>query len=226
MSDTEPDTFETEHVLGLDLGQSSDPSALTVTRKRVPVWNRGAHGVERGDARYAVVWIERFDLGTPYPEVVRKTRAVKEAPQTGHDPPLVMDATGVGAPVVDTFHEEGVEPVEIVFTSGREPTVDRGQGGPPTYGVPKRDLATLVQSLLQSRRLTIAEGLEGAGVLVREMKSFRVKMSDSGHARFEHATESETDDVLLSLACGLWYAERASGVGTLFTDDPVIHNDF
>jgi hypothetical protein len=225
MPDSEPDTFETEHVLGLDLGQSSDPSALTVTRKRVPVWNRGVHGPERGDARYAVVWIERFDLGTPYTDVVQKVAAVQAAPQTGHNPPLVMDATGIGAPVVDQFHEEGLEPVEIVFTSGREPTVDRsGLGGTPKYGVPKRDLATLVQSLLQSRRLQIAEGLDGADVLVREMKSFRVKMTDAGHARFEHATESETDDVLLSLACALWYAERAGDLSS-FDPDHIIQRD-
>jgi hypothetical protein len=221
MPDSEPDTFETEHILGLDLGQSSDPSALTVTEKRVPVWNPMFEDVQRGEARYAVVWIERFDLGTRYTDVVQKAKAVKDAPQTGHDPPLVMDATGIGAPVVDQFHEAGVEPVQVVFTSGREPTVDRS-GDSLTYGVPKRDLATLVQSLLQSRRLTIAEGLDGAGVLVREMKSFRVKMTDAGHARFEHATESETDDVLLSLACALWYAERSPEVGKLFTDNPSI----
>jgi len=219
----DPDTHETDFVLGLDLGQSSDPSALTVTEKRVPIRGRGMHPPERGEPRYAVRHIERFDLGTPYPEVVRQVAAVKEAPQTGHDPPIVVDATGLGGPVIDQFHEEGVEPVEVVFTSGREPTKEHGPRGGARYGVPKRDLATLVQSLLQSRRLTIAEALRGAGQLVQEMKSFRVKMTGSGHARFEHATESDSDDVLLSLACALWYAERAGDLSRLDAGH-VIHN--
>lgn len=205
----DPDTFQTKFFLGLDLGQTSDPSALTVTERRVPIYRHELQGTERGKPRYVVRHIKRFDLGTSYPDVVRKVAAVKEAPQTGHDPPIILDATGLGGPVVDQFHEEGLAPVEIVFTSGQEPTKERGTGQASRYGVPKRDLATLVQSLLQTHRLTIAEGLKEAGQLVQEMRTFRVKMTDSGHARFEHANESDSDDVLLSLACGLWYAERA-----------------
>ena len=196
-----PDGYKTGHYLGLDLGQSSDPSALTVTEKRTPYELDPTRSY--GDPRFTVVHIDRFDLGTPYPEVVRRVAAVQRAPETGDDPPLVMDATGIGAPVVDQFREEGLNPVRIKFTGGQNVNRD-GR----THKVPKQDLATTVQSLLQARRLTIAEGLDLAGQLVREMKQFRVKVSDSGHARFEHATESESDDVLLSLACALWYAER------------------
>ncbi|MCS4119601.1 hypothetical protein [Salinibacter ruber] len=200
-----PDGYTTEHVLGLDLGQASDPSALTVTQQRTPV-RTGPGGLqveERGDPEYAVVWIKRWELGTPYPDVVRDTAAVHDAPETGDNPELVMDATGLGAPVVDLFHEEGLNPVEIMFTGGDSVTRD-GR----TRRVPKADLATCVQSLLQSGRLKIAEGLDLAGQLVQEMKHFRVKISDSGHARFEHATEAQSDDVLLSLASALWFAER------------------
>jgi len=203
--DRDPDRHRTEHLLGLDLGQASDPSALTVTRKRTPVWVSAEtlDVVEEGKPRYAVVWIDRFDLGTSYVEVVERVAAVKQAPETGDDPPLVIDATGLGAPVVDQFTAEGLAPVEILFTSGSQVT----QNGRRRFGVPKKDLATTVQALLQSGRLSIAEGLKHAPQLVEEMKRFRVKVTDSGHARFEHAQESDSDDVLLSLACGLWYAE-------------------
>ncbi|MCS4172067.1 hypothetical protein GGQ05_003559 [Salinibacter ruber] len=202
-----PYGHEVEHILGLDLGQSADPSALTVTRRAVP-YKESDGTRRRGDPQYAVVWIERFDLGTPYPEVVRRTAAIQRAPETGESPPLVMDATGIGAPVVDAFHEEGLRPVEIVFTSGDSVTQDGD-----TYRVPKQDLATTVQTLLQSDRLTIAEDLDQAGQLAREMKQFRVKVTPSGHARFEHASETDTDDILLSLACATWYGERQSRAG-------------
>lgn len=199
----DPHGHETDYYLGLDLGQTSDPSALTVTEQRTPyVQRRSAAHRTHGDPTYSVVWIDRFELGTPYTDVVKRTAAVKRAPETGDDPPLVMDATGVGAPVVDQFQEEGLRPVQILFTSGNEVSRD-GQ----KHKVPKQDLATTVQALLQAGRLTIVEDLKLAGQLVREMKTFRVKIAESGHARFEHATESESDDVLLSLACALWYAE-------------------
>jgi len=182
------------HVLGLDLGQSTDPSALTVVQKTEKTGQRPT---------YALVWIERFQLGTPYTDVVRRVAAVKRAPETGQSPRVVMDATGIGAPVVDQFHDEGLFPTQILFTGGDKVVVDGS-----TYKVPKADLATTVQTLLQAGRLTIAERLKHAGELVTEMKRFRVKFTAAGHARFEHATESDSDDVLLSLACGLWYAER------------------
>jgi len=205
---------EIKYILGLDLGQSTDPSALTVTRKRTPYRiathsDPGrAHGEKiMGESIYSVVWIDRFDLGTPYPEVVRRAADVKSVPETGKDPALVMDATGVGAPVVDQFLEEGLNPVQIKFSGG-----DSVQRDGREYTVPKQDLATTVQSLLQAGRLSIVSELEEAAQLVTEMKKFRVKISDSGHARFEHATESDTDDILLSLACALWYSDRAAGM--------------
>lgn len=205
MSDEE--WFATEHVLGLDLGQISDPSALTVIEERTPlrVGPAGEGPVPDGPPCYRVVHIDRLDLGTPYPEVVRRVAAVQRAPETGRDPDLVMDATGIGAPVVDQFKEEGLRPVQIKFTGGEEVTRDRRRR---TYGVPKKDLATTVQSLLQAGRLEIVQDLEHAQTLAQEMKHFRVKVSDSGHARFEHATEAHTDDVLLSMACALWYFQR------------------
>jgi hypothetical protein len=214
MSDTAAMTtsdgeYRLRHMLGLDLGQRSDPSALTVTQERTPL-RMGPAGeglVPDGDPVYRVVHIDRFDLGTPYPEVVRRVAAVQRAPETGDDPDLVMDATGIGAPVVDQVKEEGLRPVQIKFTGGEDVSRDRRAR---TYGVPKQDLATVVQSLLQAGRLEIVEGLDHAETLAQEMKHFRVKISDSGHARFEHATEAHTDDVLLSMACALWYFQNAN----------------
>jgi hypothetical protein len=215
-SERDPDRYRTDHRLGLDLGQSADPSALTVTRRRVPVYESSVTGeVEHTDPpQYAVVWIQRFDLGTPYRDVVRRTAAVRNAPETGRRPPLVMDATGVGAPVTEMFKEEGLRPVEILFTSGDSVSRD-GQ----TYRVPKKDLATTVQRLLQSGQIKIVEDLELAPALVEEMKRFRVKYTEAGNARFEHAQESDTDDVLLSLACALWHAESRSD--RVFTSEMV-----
>jgi len=206
----DPDTIETDYYLGLDLGQSADPSALTVTERRLPVREATVTDSDHkagtrvtGTPAYLVRHIQRFDLGTPYPDVVRRVATVYDAPETGDDPTLVMDASGVGAPVVDAFHEEGLNPVQITFTGGKQVTSD-GRA----YKVPKQDLVGTVQTLLQTRRLQVVGALDHADTLAREMKRFRVKTTDTGHMRFEHATESDTDDILLSLACVLWYAEK------------------
>jgi hypothetical protein len=205
-----PDGHDVQHALGLDLGQSGDPSALTVVRQLTPYSlekeRKRPHGPgikvtkEHGTTRYEVVWIEQFDLGTPYTEIVERVAHVKGYPPG--DTPLALDATGVGAPVVDMFKEEGVIPKEITFTGGKKVKRDGH-----SFSVPKKDLATTVQTLLQTGRLKIAEELPHAGTLVREMKTFRVKIGASGHARFEHAMEGDTDDILMSLACAIWFLE-------------------
>ncbi len=211
-----PDGHDTAHALGLDLGQSNDPSALTVVRERTPYRKRKERTrpmgptlevtKETGQPHYAVVWIERFDLGTPYPEIVERVAQVKRYPPGNHVP-LAIDATGVGAPVVDMFNEEGIHPEQIHFTGGQEAKSDL-----KSHSVPKKDLATEIQALLQTGRLKIAEELPHAETLVREMKAFRVKITPSGHARFEHATESDTDDILMALACALWYIRQGKGL--------------
>ena len=76
-----------DHVIGLDLGQAADYSALALMEKMVPP---GA------EPRYAVRHLHRWPLGTPYPTIVADvTELVKRPPLD--NPRLVPDQTGVGA---------------------------------------------------------------------------------------------------------------------------------
>lgn len=111
-----------DFTLGLDIGQSQDHTALTA------VEDAG------GDpATFHLRHVERFDLGTPYPEVAdevaRLTRSdaltsselrVNGGARTVVDipPTLVVDATGVGRPVVQMLEERGLEPYSIWITGG------------------------------------------------------------------------------------------------------------
>ena len=221
---TEPDGHDIQHIIGLDLGQSSDPSALVIAQKRTP-WRVEAPRGERlpqghtvrvvqaeserrvkGEPVYDIVHLQRFDLGTAYPEVARQTAAIVEDPRTGKAPDLVVDATGIGAPVVDVLRDEGLSPTEVSITGGKSVTRDG-----KSYGVPKADLVTTVQTLLQTGRLRVSEALPLSRQLAQEMKLFRVKVTESGHARFEHAAETDHDDLVLACALATWYGEDAGG---------------
>jgi len=81
------------------------------------------------------------------------------------------------------------------------------------WRVPKRDLASVVEVLLQSERLRIASALPLAAVLTSEVLTFRVKISQlTGHDSHGAGTAwrdgGEHDDMVLALACAAWYAER------------------
>jgi hypothetical protein len=80
--------------LGLDLGQSIDPSALAILEKRG----------EGDESIFLCRHLERFPLGTSYPNIVRTMLERCQTPPLCYTSVgLALDGTGVGRPVVDLF---------------------------------------------------------------------------------------------------------------------------
>jgi len=181
-------------IIGLDLGQAQDYTALTTLQQ-----------VDRGaNPAYHLRHIERFDLGTPYPEQVRRVEELMQSGALRERCELVVDQTGAGRPVVDLFRDAGLNPVGVTITGGDSASRDGRE-----HRVPKRQLVATVQSLLQTGRLKFAEGLPLAGVLTEELQKFRAKINVStGHTSFEHWRERDHDDVVLALALACWRGEN------------------
>lgn len=176
---------------GLDLGQSADYTALAILEQQEGTEDRPCFDVRH---------LERFPLGTPYPAVVAdvggKLRTLGKA-----NAELVVDKTGVGAPVCDLFAQAGLRPICITITGG-----DSVIRVPDGYRTPKRELASVLQVLLQGKRLRIARDLPEAATLVRELLAFRVKISVSGHDTYESWREGTHDDLVLAVALAAWFA--------------------
>ncbi len=176
---------------GLDLGQSQDFSALVTLE---------CTG-DRFDARH----IHRWELGTPYPTVVEDLRDWF-ARQPLHRTTLVVDATGVGRPVVDMIAEAGLPATVEAFTITAGFT-------PGDKTVPKKDLVGSVQAALQTRRLRFAASLPLRPVLERELETFRVKVTADRNETFSAWRERDHDDLVLALALALWYGETKGAGG-------------
>ena len=191
--------------MGLDLGQAADYTALCiVTRIKVPKANSGSSG-SKTETRFHLRYIERFPLGTRYPAIVARVKH-RAAALHGQVISCVVDKTGVGAPVVDMLRPANIEAsiVPITITGGMDVHRDRGE-----YTVPKRDLISCLQVLMQTRRLWFAAELPFRDVFERELQNLRVKIKiASGHDSYEAWREGDHDDLVLSLALACWYAER------------------
>ena len=178
---------------GLDLGQTTDPSASIILE---------AHG--EGDERaYDCRHIEQYKLGTPYPAIVRSVGALlAREPLTG-DCTLAIDHTGVGRPVYDLFIEAKLKAIGITITGGatwhKETTYQ--------WHVAKILLVGIVQKYLQSGRLRIGAKLPHAATLQKELRDFRVKIGKAANETYE-AREGQHDDIVLSLAIALFAAEH------------------
>jgi hypothetical protein len=187
------------YTIGLDLGQAADFSALAVLERSF-----GAEGGV-GLADYAVRHLKRFSLGRAYTHIVPAVAAIAASgPLRGA--PLVVDQTGVGRAVVDMLRRSGIagQIVPITITGGYAVTL--GQEG--AQHVPKKELVTCLQVLLQARRLKIARSLPEADRLARELENYRVKITVAANEIFGAWREGQHDDLVLATALTAWWAER------------------
>jgi hypothetical protein len=182
------------YVVGLDLGQKRDYSAVAVLELAETVYD------DRDPVTYdfrreqftRLVYLERVELGTPYPDVVSHVAGLVTDERL-RDSTLVVDATGVGAPVVDLLRKEQLpcRLLPVTITGGHH-DAPVGSG----YHVPKRELITGLQVLFDQGRLQIARRLTMAEALVRELTGLRA---------------GSRDDLVLATALAWWWARKKEG---------------
>ena len=207
---------EREYILGVDLGQASDFTALTVlergqrpTGRHKKVVNAfgGVRYPPEFESTYQVRHLERLPRGTPYPQQVeRVTRLVEQTRSTtGLEPRLVVDQTGVGRPVVDMLRAAGHKWLAAVSIHGGDQSTRDGDD----HKLPKRELVSILQVLLQSDRLQVARSLPEADTLTREMLAFKVTLSATGHDSYGNDwRQNPHDDLVLSVALATWLGEN------------------
>lgn len=177
------------HVVGVDLGQTSDYTAITILEERV-------------ENSYDVRYLERL-RNTPYPQIVKRLdHLVRRLPEW---PSMAVDATGVGRPVIDMIRDANLPAsvYPITLTGGDAVTSDGME-----RHVPKRDVASTIAVLLQTGRLRISRRLKESETLLRELLNFRVKISLSGHDSYEAWREQQHDDLVLAVGLAAWLFEK------------------
>lgn len=189
---------------GLDLGTRSDFSALAVAERA-----EGADGRGRLVGHYKLRALKRWPLKTNYADIVAEVVATFAAPPLAGSV-LCIDGTGVGVAVVDLFRKARPKArlVPITITGGLVSKAAPDAGG---WSVPKRDLASVLQALLGTRRLQVSPALGLARELAKELSTFTVKVNiATGNESFEAWRERDKDDMVLAVAMPLWFGERAN----------------
>jgi hypothetical protein len=205
--------------IGLDLGKRLDYSAIAVVER----WEKVARGFDYFAWRHTedrtrglqVRYLERIHLGTPYTEVVRRVGEVVERLRERGKCRLVVDATGVGMPVVDMLRSAnlGCELTPLLITSGAEQHYGDG-----VWHVPKLDLLAGVQAALESGDLRLVRQMKERATLVQELVDVRVRARESGRVRVGADGYGQHDDLVIAVALAVW-AGRKRSVGE--KDEPL-----
>lgn len=188
----------TRYVLGVDLGPAAAFTALAVAE-------RVEDDASDDDPTYAVRLLRRFPPGTPYRSVARAVGELLAAEELA-DAEVAVDVTAVGVGVLDLFREVEARPtvVPVFVTAGHQ--AEQGTNG--AWLVPKKDLVTGLQLLLQGRRLTIPAALPEANLLVRELGNFRARPTLAADPLQAEWREGKDDDLVLAVAVAGWHAGR------------------
>jgi hypothetical protein len=181
-------------VLGLDLGQRRDPSALAVVEAVAEPTGRAVHvghiagwgtcdrcRPEMQDTFY-VRSVGRLALGLRYPVIgERVAEVVFELNRRGVTPYLLADSTGVGVAGLDIVRAALVDADVLIsavtFTGGDKL---RGNLGSPEISMPKAVLVSRLQALLQTGRVRMPDNSR-TRALAEELARYEVRISDAAH---------------------------------------------
>ncbi|MBI3208599.1 MAG: hypothetical protein HYZ37_06830 [Candidatus Solibacter usitatus] len=182
----------THSFLGLDLGQRSDYSALSILEFHPhPSPQRHPATYEfLTNPKLHILSLTRFPLGTPYPKIAQAVRDHIQPQST-----LVVDATGPGLPFLDflTTTPLPANLIRILITSSGTPHYTNGH-----HYVSRRALLLNLAVLAQNRRLSISPTLTHTKTLLDELSAIR----HDGSSTAPH------DDFAIATSLAAWQAAK------------------
>jgi hypothetical protein len=178
---------------GLDLGPAHNSTTVALL----------AREVECGRVGYALRHLQRWPPGTSYPRTAEDvSRLLQAVPRWACR--LVVDQTAVGRAVSSLFRPAVASTRRVLISAGH--AVTTGEDG--CTHVPKKELVSVLQVLLQTQRLKVASDLPLAEALSRDMAAFRASAKVAGGDEEMSWREREHDDLVLAVALAAWDGER------------------
>ncbi len=192
-------------MVGIDIGQKHDPTALAVVEV-----------VQGAPAAFAVRHLERLPLGLSYPDVatrlgqvVGNLHARARADYLARTPApywpgevwadqaqvaVYVDATGVGQPVVDLLARQGVAVTACYFTYGDRYSAEVGR-----ISIGKAWLVSRLQVLLQEGRLHLPARLAEAAALTQELLDYEMRVDQDANEKYGAFRTGAHDDLVTAV---------------------------
>lgn len=180
--------------IGVDMGQKVDPTAIVVAEAT-------RQATRNTPTVYTVRDIGRLPLNTSYPDVAAKVANVVAGvlERKSGRLRLLVDATGVGGPVVDLLREalrdKPYTLVACTFTFGDRYMRDEQAG---TASVGKAYLVSKLQALLQTGRLKLPVTAESEA-LARELQDYEIRVDQNANDKYGAFKVGTHDDLVTAL---------------------------
>jgi len=196
--------------IGLDLGQRNDPSALAVVEQFTGAatrmdWITYATHSTNFQTSWRLRHLETPRLGTSYTDIVRRTQELALAISLQGQVTVIVEANGVGSPVVDMLKEARLPGtlIPVFTTTGDLPHCLPGN----FWTVPKRDLIVTLQVGLEKNYLLVAPDMKEASTFQTQLLNIRVT-----NERYTHRPGTH-DDLVMATALAYWWAKNEKTAG-------------
>lgn len=198
--------------IGCDLGQRRDPTAICVTEAQMRLSGRKHRRVTHPDGSFtevpetvcfhAVRFLERQALGTSYPAVAERLAGIVgklERDLGDAQLALVMDATGVGLPVVEMVRD-ALQGSRCTVTGAVLTGSERMEGsvGRRDLRLGKVHLVSTLQALLQQGLIGLPSTAE-ARQLAQELLDFELRVNDNANLISGAFRTGTHDDLVVAL---------------------------
>ena len=179
-------------LIGVDIGQRTEPSALCVAETGD---REGPHGTE---THYVIRHLERLPAGTSYPALADRTAEVasKVAERVAGTLFVFLDATGLGQSVVDLFTSRvrGARVAAVYFTHGDR----RNRVSHKEVQLGKAYVVARLQTLLQVGCLHLPRTPD-AEALATELREFQIHVAEDANDRYGAFRVGARDDLVTAL---------------------------
>lgn len=202
-----------KYIIGLDLGQVNDSSALAVMEREWTIMHPEGY-IDLGDIdprratlEYRLTDVIRWPLGTPYPDITDEVVAIMADQRLyQYGGMLVVDVGNVGRAVLDMVRKAGVASVTGVnITGGFAETASATD--PWVTNVPKMELVTPLVLAYQTGRMKLGPSVPPS--FDQELKSFGYKTNrKTGTTTYESLESKVHDDQVLAAALAYWWSEK------------------
>jgi len=189
------------HSAGVDVGQKRDPTAIAVADPQ----ERTVQG--RTEYHYLIRHLERLPLGTSYPSVARRVGEIyhRARVRAGSEALIYVDATGVGAPIVDMLRDDtprNRSVKAVYFTHGDRREESRGE-----VKLGKAFLVSRLQVLLQMNRLHLPQTSE-ANALAKELLDYEIRVDENANDKYGAFRVGCHDDMVTAVGLAVQLEPR------------------
>lgn len=201
-------------VIGVDIGQRHDPSAVAVAeylkrnREDMP---------EVQEWYFPIRHLERVPLNTSYPDVAARVVEIVDRLQARALPPkkitVAVDVTGVGRGVSDILaaplRKRSVRLTNVTIVAGLKLT---GAIGRRDVSIGKEQMVSRLQALFQTGRVEIPSSNKEAEAMARELLDFEIRLNDKGNMQSGAFKVGSHDDLVIALALSVLHDPKSRGV--------------